>query len=75
MARLLPQAVTFYRQRNPLGARQTPLKEIAAQFAESRKRRGLSKVYTDSVETAMKTFLKGFPNTEFGLPSGAEVTD
>ena len=69
----LSDAVAFYRKHNPAGAERLPITEVAQRFVDSRKRRGLSESYIDSVEIATNTFLKGFPNIGNELPSGNEV--
>ena len=66
----LNDAVTFYQKHHPAGAQRIALKELTQRFVESRKRRGLSTAYISSVEIAMNTFLKAFPNTGCELPTG-----
>ena len=71
----LHRAVAFYVKHHPVGSVRVSLGEMLHRYQESRKRMGVSKVWTAAIASTTRMILKRFPAEKCELPSGREIVD
>ena len=71
----LHRAVAFYVKHHPVGSLRVPLREMVHRYQESRRRLGVSKVWSAAIACKTRIMLKRFAPEKCELPSGREVVD